>query len=134
MQTVTKVCRGNAQAPHSPSPLCLFVCWCHWATVTSLPWMQIAETYAFLPREAVTRFLMSCGECQKRMHINPSTAEFKGQSTTWTDTTLTTYVKLSLPYILGHSQHMHSQDRRKITEGDYHVMTCFIHEQHNYSL
>uniref|UniRef100_A0A671MUA6 Nucleolar protein 4-like n=1 Tax=Sinocyclocheilus anshuiensis TaxID=1608454 RepID=A0A671MUA6_9TELE len=37
----------------------------------------IAETYAFLPREAVTRFLMSCGECQKRMHINPSTAEFK---------------------------------------------------------
>ncbi|CAB1329907.1 unnamed protein product [Coregonus sp. 'balchen'] len=40
--------------------------------------MHIAETYAFLPREAVTRFLMSCGECQKRMHINPSTAEFKG--------------------------------------------------------
>ncbi|GAA6101251.1 nucleolar protein 4-like [Tachysurus ichikawai] len=39
--------------------------------------MKIAETYAFLPREAVTRFLMSCGECQKRMHINPSTAEFK---------------------------------------------------------
>ncbi|XP_061839676.1 nucleolar protein 4-like isoform X1 [Nerophis lumbriciformis] len=37
----------------------------------------IAETYAFLPREAVTRFLMSCRECQKRMHINPSTAEFK---------------------------------------------------------
>lgn len=37
----------------------------------------IAETYAFLPREAVTRFLMSCGECQKRMHINPSAAEFK---------------------------------------------------------
>lgn len=42
---------------------------------------QIAETYAFLPREAVTRFLMSCGECQKRMHINPSTAEFKGNGT-----------------------------------------------------
>ncbi|KAG7234968.1 hypothetical protein INR49_003489 [Caranx melampygus] len=39
--------------------------------------VDIAETYAFLPREAVTRFLMSCGECQKRMHINPSTAEFK---------------------------------------------------------
>ncbi|XP_067096817.1 LOW QUALITY PROTEIN: nucleolar protein 4-like [Osmerus mordax] len=37
----------------------------------------IAETYAFLPREAVTRFLMSCGECQKRMHINPAGAEFK---------------------------------------------------------
>ncbi|XP_012690400.2 nucleolar protein 4-like b [Clupea harengus] len=37
----------------------------------------IAETYAFLPREAVTRFLMSCGECQKRMHISPSSADFK---------------------------------------------------------
>uniref|UniRef100_A0A8B9RNX3 Nucleolar protein 4-like b n=1 Tax=Astyanax mexicanus TaxID=7994 RepID=A0A8B9RNX3_ASTMX len=37
----------------------------------------IAETYAFLPREAVTRFLMSCGECQKRMHISPSGAECK---------------------------------------------------------
>lgn len=44
------------------------------------PPAQIAETYAFLPREAVTRFLMSCGECQKRMHINPSTAEFKGNA------------------------------------------------------
>ncbi|XP_052825392.1 5'-AMP-activated serine/threonine-protein kinase catalytic subunit alpha [Octopus bimaculoides] len=29
----------------------------------------IAETYAFLPREAVTRFLMSCSDCQKRMHL-----------------------------------------------------------------
>ncbi|XP_066558380.1 nucleolar protein 4-like b isoform X2 [Amia ocellicauda] len=37
----------------------------------------IAETYAFLPREAVTRFLMSCHECQKRMHINPCAAESK---------------------------------------------------------
>ncbi|XP_052338934.1 nucleolar protein 4-like isoform X1 [Oncorhynchus keta] len=37
----------------------------------------IAETYAFLPREAVTRFLMNCGECQKRMHISPGGAEFK---------------------------------------------------------
>ncbi|XP_039591020.1 nucleolar protein 4-like b isoform X1 [Polypterus senegalus] len=37
----------------------------------------IAETYAFLPREAVTRFLMSCHECQKRMHINPSGADSK---------------------------------------------------------
>ncbi|XP_030625316.1 nucleolar protein 4-like b [Chanos chanos] len=37
----------------------------------------IAETYAFLPREAVTRFLMSCGECQKRMHISSSGTDFK---------------------------------------------------------
>ncbi|XP_062574974.1 nucleolar protein 4-like isoform X2 [Saccostrea cucullata] len=32
----------------------------------------IAETYAFLPREAVTRFLMSCSDCQKRMHVTSS--------------------------------------------------------------
>ncbi|XP_032376084.1 nucleolar protein 4 isoform X1 [Etheostoma spectabile] len=37
----------------------------------------IAETYAFLPREAVTRFLMSCGECQKRMHIGTTGQEYK---------------------------------------------------------
>ncbi|XP_077497335.1 nucleolar protein 4-like isoform X2 [Amblyomma americanum] len=29
----------------------------------------IAELYAFLPREAVTHFLMSCSDCQKRMHL-----------------------------------------------------------------
>ncbi|MXQ84999.1 hypothetical protein E5288_WYG004235 [Bos mutus] len=37
----------------------------------------IAETYAFLPREAVTRFLMSCTECQKRMHFNSNGLEPK---------------------------------------------------------
>ncbi|XP_042317849.1 nucleolar protein 4-like isoform X2 [Sceloporus undulatus] len=37
----------------------------------------IAETYAFLPREAVTRFLMSCTECQKRMHFNSNGIEPK---------------------------------------------------------
>lgn len=28
--------------------------------------LQITETYAFLPREAVTRFLLGCTECQRR--------------------------------------------------------------------
>lgn len=32
----------------------------------------IAETYAFLPREAVTHFLMACSDCQKRMHMGES--------------------------------------------------------------
>ncbi|XP_076329321.1 nucleolar protein 4-like isoform X2 [Tachypleus tridentatus] len=32
----------------------------------------ISETYAFLPREAVTHFLMSCADCQKRMHVTVS--------------------------------------------------------------
>lgn len=41
--------------------------------------LQIAETYAFLPREAVTRFLMSCTECQKRMHFNSNGLEPKGK-------------------------------------------------------
>lgn len=54
-----------------PLPLCL----------CSLP--QIAETYAFLPREAVTRFLMSCGECQKRMHISTTTQDCKGTNGVW---------------------------------------------------
>ena len=36
---------------------------------------QIAETYAFLPREAVTRFLMSCADCQKRMHLSLEVGE-----------------------------------------------------------
>ncbi|EPY85032.1 hypothetical protein CB1_000408021 [Camelus ferus] len=40
--------------------------------------VRIAETYAFLPREAVTRFLMSCTECQKRMHFNSNGLEPKG--------------------------------------------------------
>ena len=43
---------------------------------------QIAETYAFLPREAVTRFLMSCGECQKRMHISTTGHDYKGAKQT----------------------------------------------------
>lgn len=46
------------------------------------PPAQIAETYAFLPREAVTRFLMSCGECQKRMHISTTGQDYKGTNTT----------------------------------------------------
>ncbi|KTF90000.1 hypothetical protein cypCar_00006506 [Cyprinus carpio] len=61
----------------------------------------IAETYAFLPREAVTRFLMSCGECQKRMHINPSTAEFKE------------YPELSDP-----PSHTHIQDESSVSSED----------------
>lgn len=55
--------------PRSPSP----------STYSSLLFPQIAETYAFLPREAVTRFLMSCTECQKRMHFNSNGLEPKGK-------------------------------------------------------
>lgn len=34
--------------------------------------LQIIESYAFLPREAVTHFLMSCKDCRGRMHLTPS--------------------------------------------------------------
>lgn len=66
---------------HSLSHICCHFIFAVTQSLLLTPPAQIAETYAFLPREAVTRFLMSCGECQKRMHINPSTAEFKGNST-----------------------------------------------------
>ncbi|GFY55890.1 nucleolar protein 4 [Trichonephila inaurata madagascariensis] len=39
----------------------------------------IAEMYSFLPREAVTHFLMSCTDCQKRMHLGA-----EQQPKTWT--------------------------------------------------
>ncbi|MBN3325188.1 NOL4L protein, partial [Atractosteus spatula] len=48
-----------------------------WHLMASWQGTRIAETYAFLPREAVTRFLMSCHECQKRMHVNPCGVESK---------------------------------------------------------
>ncbi|GAB6029782.1 hypothetical protein CHUAL_005495 [Chamberlinius hualienensis] len=47
--------------------------------------MQIAEMYAFLPREAVTKFLMQCSDCQKRMHPGASSSStFPNSSATKT--------------------------------------------------
>lgn len=40
---------------------------------------QITETYAFLPREAVTRFLLGCTECQRRPRT-PSPSNLSNQS------------------------------------------------------
>lgn len=37
-----------------------------YATIQSVFCQQITETYAFLPREAVTRFLTGCAECARR--------------------------------------------------------------------
>ncbi|XP_064486218.1 nucleolar protein 4-like isoform X2 [Ornithodoros turicata] len=42
----------------------------------------IAELYAFLPREAVTHFLMSCSDCQKRMHLSIAGCQGNGSSAT----------------------------------------------------
>lgn len=49
-----------------------------WA-VLSLSLLQITETYAFLPREAVTRFLLGCTECQRRPRT-PSPTNLSNQS------------------------------------------------------
>lgn len=64
---------------------------------------QIAETYAFLPREAVTRFLMSCGECQKRMHISTAGQDSKGTNLAQQYT--------SRPHSSGCAQHQHLLQR-----------------------
>lgn len=49
---------------------------------------QITETYAFLPREAVTKFLLNCSECQKRPNSPavrkiPSLKQAKPSRSSW---------------------------------------------------
>lgn len=47
--------------------------------------LQITETYAFLPREAVTRFLLGCTECQRRPRTpSPTNLSNQSQSTATT--------------------------------------------------
>ncbi|XP_076180626.1 uncharacterized protein LOC143153390 [Ptiloglossa arizonensis] len=51
----------------------------------------ITETYAFLPREAVTRFLLGCTECQRRPRTpSPTNLSTQAQSTATTPITTTT--------------------------------------------
>ncbi|XP_054009562.1 uncharacterized protein LOC128892930 [Hylaeus anthracinus] len=51
----------------------------------------ITETYGFLPREAVTRFLLGCTECQRRPRTpSPTNLSTQAQSTTTTPITTTT--------------------------------------------
>ncbi|XP_015926304.1 nucleolar protein 4 [Parasteatoda tepidariorum] len=78
----------------------------------------IAEMYSFLPREAVTHFLMSCTDCQKRMHLG--TAEQKtgsnhdnGQleesiSSVGEETTDSLHIDYSLPITTTYLKHMRS--------------------------
>ena len=49
--------------------------------------LQITETYAFLPREAVTRFLLGCTECQRRPRT-PSPTNLSNQSQSTQSATL----------------------------------------------
>ncbi|XP_069816157.1 nucleolar protein 4 isoform X3 [Dendropsophus ebraccatus] len=67
----------------------------------------ISETYAFLPREAVTRFLMSCSECQKRMHLNPDGGEHKDNGKP--PTLVTSMIDYNMPITMAYMKHMKLQ-------------------------
>ncbi|KAM7071814.1 nucleolar protein 4 isoform 5-T5 [Acridotheres tristis] len=70
-------------------------------------WYEISETYAFLPREAVTRFLMSCSECQKRMHLNPDGADHKDNGKP--PTLVTSMIDYNMPITMAYMKHMKLQ-------------------------
>ncbi|XP_058897345.1 nucleolar protein 4 isoform X2 [Kogia breviceps] len=67
----------------------------------------ISESYAFLPREAVTRFLMSCSECQKRMHLNPDGSDHKDNGKP--PTLVTSMIDYNMPITMAYMKHMKLQ-------------------------
>uniref|UniRef100_A0A8C5TAI6 Nucleolar protein 4 n=1 Tax=Malurus cyaneus samueli TaxID=2593467 RepID=A0A8C5TAI6_9PASS len=69
--------------------------------------LKSTETYAFLPREAVTRFLMSCSECQKRMHLNPDGADHKDNGKP--PTLVTSMIDYNMPITMAYMKHMKLQ-------------------------
>ncbi|KAJ3589385.1 hypothetical protein NHX12_010230, partial [Muraenolepis orangiensis] len=77
----------------------------------------IAETYAFLPREAVTRFLMSCGECQKRMHITTTGLESKenDRPVSLTPDMIDYNLPLTTAYHMKHMQCVSSVEKRSMS-------------------
>ncbi|KAM6148350.1 nucleolar protein 4 isoform 5-T5 [Erethizon dorsatum] len=68
---------------------------------------KISESYAFLPREAVTRFLMSCSECQKRMHLNPDGTDHKDNGKP--PTLVTSMIDYNMPITMAYMKHMKLQ-------------------------
>lgn len=59
---------------------------------------QITETYAFLPREAVTRFLLGCTECQRRPRTpSPTNLSNQPQPTSATPLATTTLTSTTTP-------------------------------------
>ncbi|XP_058548375.1 nucleolar protein 4 isoform X2 [Neofelis nebulosa] len=67
----------------------------------------ISESYAFLPREAVTRFLMSCSECQKRMHLNPDGTDHKDNGKP--PALVTSMIDYNMPITMAYMKHMKLQ-------------------------
>ncbi|GIX79383.1 nucleolar protein 4 [Caerostris darwini] len=84
----------------------------------------IAEMYSFLPREAVTHFLMSCTDCQKRMHLGAEQQQktstgnhdnghhldesISSLDTTAGDDTDSLHIDYSLPITTTYLKHMRS--------------------------
>ncbi|KAF8785975.1 Nucleolar protein 4 like protein [Argiope bruennichi] len=84
----------------------------------------IAEMYSFLPREAVTHFLMSCTDCQKRMHLGAEPQQktptgnhdnghqldesISSLDTTAGDDTDSLHIDYSLPITTTYLKHMRS--------------------------
>ncbi|CAG2109535.1 unnamed protein product [Medioppia subpectinata] len=71
----------------------------------------VAEMYAFLPREAVTRFLMSCSDCQKRMHLQSTNGCANGLNSAGSKTNSKSALRKSL-------LHDHSADGQPKTALD----------------
>ncbi|XP_034181037.1 uncharacterized protein LOC117604737 [Osmia lignaria lignaria] len=65
----------------------------------------ITETYAFLPREAVTRFLLGCTECQRRPRTpSPTNLSNQSQSTSAASLTTTTLTSTTATTALSGNQ------------------------------
>lgn len=95
-----------------------------YANVCNVFLLQIAEMYSFLPREAVTHFLMSCTDCQKRMHLGAEQQQktptgnhdnghqldesISSLDTTAGDDTDSLHIDYSLPITTTYLKHMRS--------------------------
>ncbi|CAD1480502.1 unnamed protein product, partial [Heterotrigona itama] len=83
----------------------------------------ITETYAFLPREAVTRFLLGCTECQRRPRT-PSPTNLSNQpqptsATPLTTSTLTSTATPLSPNTLTTASTTSVQSSSKLREGNH---------------
>ena len=79
---------------------------------------QIAETYAFLPREAVTRFLMSCADCQKRMHLSLETNNNQPQDAAVVASQDPPIIDFSVPITTTYLNHLRSKRGATAVSGE----------------
>ena len=62
--------------------------------------MQVSERFAFLPREAVTRFLLGCADCRRRVDSECSSTPKRLRTEEYVPINLTTrscVIQLSVP-------------------------------------